>query len=84
MYILGNRLTFNEISANSSVPSTPVGDLNKAPNFQQEPPKLDAYERALRQRKQEVSLLPNIVALEAVTYLFVFTVSEKMTNCNKS
>lgn len=39
---------------NSSVPTTPVhNDLNKAPSFVQEQPHLDAYERALRQRKQE-------------------------------
>lgn len=43
-------------AANSSVPSTPVIDANKkAPSFTQEQPHLDAYERALRQRKQEVS-----------------------------
>lgn len=39
--------------ANSSVPTTPVHELNKAPSFVQEQPHLDAYERALRQRKQE-------------------------------
>lgn len=41
--------------ASSSTPSTPVIQLNKAPNFVQAEPQLDAYERALRQRKQEVS-----------------------------
>jgi len=35
------------------VPSTPVIDIKKAPSFSQEQPHLDAYERALRQRKQE-------------------------------
>lgn len=39
--------------ANSSVPTTPVTELKKAPSFVQEQPHLDAYERALRQRKQE-------------------------------
>lgn len=40
-------------TAAASVPSTPVIDINKAPSFSQEQPHLDAYERALRQRKQE-------------------------------
>lgn len=45
----------NNIVAPSSVPSTPINDLKKAPSFTQEQPQLDSYERALRQRKQEVS-----------------------------
>lgn len=43
----------NVVKVNSSVPSTPVIDINKAPSFHQEQPHLDSYERALRQRKQE-------------------------------
>lgn len=46
--------TQNTYLANSSVPSTPIIDMKKAPSFTQEQPHLDAYERALRQRKQEV------------------------------
>jgi hypothetical protein len=45
----GNR------AVNQSAPSTPQIDIKKAPSFTQEQPHLDAYERALRQRKQEVS-----------------------------
>lgn len=45
----------------SSVPSTPV-DPKKQPSFTQEQPHLDAYERALRQRKQEVSVLFHILS----------------------
>lgn len=47
--------------ANSSVPSTPVIDPKKVPSFTQEQPHLDAYERALRQRKQEVSTPHRII-----------------------
>lgn len=50
-----NKMLLVQSTVNSSVPSTPVIDLKKAPSFTQEQPHLDAYERALRQRKQEVS-----------------------------
>lgn len=55
-----NNLKLFAYTANSSVPSTPVIDPKKAPSFTQEQPQLDAYERALRQRKQEVSSIKRI------------------------
>lgn len=53
----------NVVKASSSVPSTPVIDIKKAPSFTQEQPQLDAYERALRQRKQEVSSSARVLLL---------------------
>uniref|UniRef100_A0A6G1S783 Uncharacterized protein n=1 Tax=Aceria tosichella TaxID=561515 RepID=A0A6G1S783_9ACAR len=41
------------VKVNQSAPSTPQIDIKKAPSFNQDEPHLDAYERALRQRKQE-------------------------------
>jgi hypothetical protein len=50
---LDERHRFRPATVNQSAPSTPQIDIKKAPSFTQEQPHLDAYERALRQRKQE-------------------------------